>query len=141
MTETNDTDLPVTGGCMCGAVRFSIAAAPIAQRICWCRSCQYHGAGNATVSAIFPFDALTVTGEVRDYEMVADSGNVMRRGFCPRCGTPLFNRGSRRPEIFVVRVGALDHPERFPPKSQIWASRRPAWVKDLLHIPEVAGQP
>lgn len=137
----HETPLPITGGCLCGAVRFSIAAQPIAQRMCWCRICQYSAAGNATVSVLFPSDALTLAGEIRDYAITADSGNRMHRSFCPTCGTPLFNRGSRRPEVLVVRVGALDHPERFPPGTQIWASRRPAWVEGLLHIPAVAGQP
>ncbi len=140
MSDAGEPQLPITGGCMCGAVRYSIDALPVVQRMCWCRLCQQNAAGGPTVSAIFPTEAISVTGEVRHFEVVADSGNVMRRAFCPQCGTPLFNRGSRRPEMTVVRVGSLDHPEQFPPHTQIWASRRPAWVDDLPNIPMVAGQ-
>ena len=45
------------GGCLCGAVRFEIRTdAPLAVRQCWCRVCQYVGAGSGTVNAMFPKD-------------------------------------------------------------------------------------
>ncbi len=68
--------MEITGGCLCRAVRYSIGAAPIVTRTCWCRVCQYIGAGSATVNACFPSAALTVSGELRDYHLVAASGNL-----------------------------------------------------------------
>ena len=47
----------ITGGCLCGQVRFEIDARPIAMRLCWCRDCQYFASGNATVNVVFPSDA------------------------------------------------------------------------------------
>ena len=50
--------MAITGGCLCGAVRFEIEAdAPLGVRQCWCRVCQYLGAGSGTVNAIFRKDA------------------------------------------------------------------------------------
>ena len=47
--------MAITGGCLCGAVRFTIEAdEPLGVRQCWCRVCQYLGAGSGTVNAIFP---------------------------------------------------------------------------------------
>lgn len=66
--------MEITGGCLCKAVRYSINAAPVATRACWCRVCQYLGAGNATVNVCFPSNALKVSGALGDYRMVADSG-------------------------------------------------------------------
>ena len=82
--------MPVTGGCLCQAVRYTISAEPIVTRVCWCRLCQYLGAGSAAVNACFPSAALTVRGSLTDYRSTADSGNIMHRTFCPTCGTRCF---------------------------------------------------
>src|SRR2546430_11751999 len=70
--------MEITGGCLCRAVRYSISAAPIVTRTCWCRVCQYLGAGNATVNACFPSAALTVSGELRDYCLIAEDRKSTR---------------------------------------------------------------
>ena len=76
----------ITGGCLCKAVRYEITSAPITARACWCRLCQYLGAGSGTVNAVFKKDTVTVTGQLSDYTDIADSGRHMHRLFCPKIG-------------------------------------------------------
>lgn len=90
--------MTITGGCLCGAVLYRISADPIAARTCWCRACQYTGAGNATVNVVFPSGAVSVEGPLTDYACKADSGNTMHRSFCPVCGTPVFTQSEARPQ-------------------------------------------
>lgn len=116
------------GGCLCGAVRISINAEPLAARMCWCRLCQYLGGGSATVNVCFPADAVTVVGNVRWHDSVADSGTAMRRGFCPACGTPLFSNAESRPHLTFVRAGALDDPDLIGPQAVIWTQAAPQWA-------------
>ncbi|WP_119299553.1 GFA family protein [Dongia deserti] len=132
---------PVTGRCFCGAVRFEFDHAPIAVRACWCRDCQYLATGNASVNAIFRTEGFNVTGEVGEYVSTAESGNIMRRRFCPRCGTHLFSQSSARPELMVVRVGALDDREVGGPQSVIWTKSAPSWGFVDRDLPHSAGQP
>jgi len=55
--------LAITGGCLCGAVRYEVRAeAPLGARYCWCRVCQYLGAGTGAVSALFRTEDLDVSG-------------------------------------------------------------------------------
>jgi len=75
----------IDGGCLCRAVRFRVTGKPMAVRTCWCRLCQYLGAGSATVNVCFATDNVATTGEVSWYASKADSGNDLRRGFCPNC--------------------------------------------------------
>jgi hypothetical protein len=130
-----------TGGCLCRAVRYEIAAEPIATRFCWCRVCQYFGAGNATVNTAFPKGALATSGETRDYQSVADSGSHMHRRFCPICGTHLFSEAESRPHLVFVRVGTLDEPARVRPSATIWASSAPSWACIDESLPRIEGQP
>lgn len=116
-----------TGGCLCGAVRYRLSAEPVVSRVCWCRDCQ-RLAGNGTVNAIFPSAAIEVTGTTAEYTSTADSGNQVRRRFCPRCGSQLFADSSGRPGLTVVRLGTLDDPSSVTPSANIWAGSAPAWA-------------
>jgi len=121
--------MPISGGCLCKQLRYEIAAdAPIVARVCWCRVCQYLGAGSATANAVFPRDAVTITGERKRYTSIADSGSVMHRSFCPDCGTPVFSESETRPDLIIARVGTLDDPELGKPMATIWARSAPSWA-------------
>jgi len=134
--------MAITGGCLCGQARFSIAAeAPLAVRQCWCRVCQYFGAGNATVNALFSAEAVTTTGELTDFVSNADSGSVMHRRFCPNCGTPVFTASEARPHLLIVRAGALDDPELAAPQGTIWTKSAPRWACHDPNLPQTEGQP
>jgi hypothetical protein len=131
----------ITGGCLCGAVRYVAIAEPLVVRACWCRVCQYFASGNATINLAFPADAVTLTGELRDFASVADSGNHMHRRFCVRCGVQVTSAADERPHLLIIRAGTLDDPARFAPQAQIWTSAAPAWAKLDPSLPQIAGQP
>ena len=133
--------LEITGGCRCGAVRYRTSAEPLMTRVCWCRDCQYLGAGSGTVNVVFPKAAFTISGAPGDYVSLSDSGNVMHRKFCTACGTPLFSEAESRPHLIFIRAGALDDPNIVKPATTIWVSQAPAWACIDPALPKVAGQP
>jgi hypothetical protein len=133
--------MSISGGCLCKAVRYTISASPIVTRVCWCRVCQYIGAGGGTVNVCFPSDAVAVNGELREYRLVADSGNPMLRRFCPQCGTHLFTGTTARPHLVFVRAGTLDDPELAHPAMTIWTRSAPTWACFDERIPKVERQP
>lgn len=131
----------ITGGCLCKRVRYQLTAPPIAMRLCWCRDCQYFASGNATVNVVFPSEALTVEGELRDFQSVAESGNRMHRRFCPECGTHMFSAAESRPHLVIVRNGTLDDTELLKPSATIWTASAPEWAWIDETLPQHAGQP
>lgn len=133
--------MEITGGCLCRAVRYSLSGAPIVTRVCWCRVCQYIGAGSGSVNVCFPSAALAVSGGLRDYPLTSDSGNRMHRRFCPECGTHLFSAAESRPHLIFVRAGTLDDPEVARPAVTIWTSAAPSWACFNEHLPRVERQP
>ena len=131
----------ITGGCLYKAVRYTVTAAPMVTRQCWCRECQYLGGGSTTVNVCFPSNAMTVTGATTTFSSIAASGNRMLRQFCPTCGTPLFSAAESRPHLIFARVGTLDDPELVKPDMTIWVKSAPKWACIDTTIPMVDGQP
>jgi hypothetical protein len=133
--------MKIGGGCLCGAVRYESAAEPLVTRVCWCRLCQYLGAGSGTVNVCFQTASVTVHGTVSDYVSIADSGNVLHRRFCPACGTPMFSAAESRPHLVFVRAGTLDDPEIAQPALTIWTATAPSWACFAADLPRVEKQP
>jgi hypothetical protein len=131
----------MTGKCLCGAVRYRITAEPIVTRACWCRLCQYLGAGSGTVNTCFPSESVSIEGRLSDYVSVADSGARMHRRFCGICGTQMFSAAESRPQLLFIRAGTLDTPELVRPAATIWTAAAPSWACIDAQIPSFAGQP
>lgn len=104
------------GGCLCGRVRLVAIGQPYRVGICHCLDCRKHHGALFHASAIFPQDAVTITGEVREFA---------GRFFCSNCGSSVFSRSGNEVE---VNLGALDAPDRFEPTYELWTIRREAWL-------------
>lgn len=129
-----------SGRCLCGDVSYRITAEPVVSRICWCRDCQ-RIASNGTVNAIFPSQAIAVSGTPAEYLRTADSGQQVRRRFCARCGSHLFADSTGRPGLTVVRLGTLDEPSSIRPSANIWSGSAPAWACLDRALERVERQP
>lgn len=111
----------VSGGCLCGAVRLVAVGQPFRVGICHCLDCRRHHGALFHASAIFSEQAVTITGETRDFA---------GRFFCPRCGSSVFSRSGDEVE---VNLGALDAPDQFVPTYELWTIRREAWLPPFPH--------
>jgi hypothetical protein len=131
----------LTGGCECGAIRYECSAAPIMAGHCHCGSCQKaSGTGHASHMMV-PRAALRITGEARFYERTADSGNTVRRAFCPSCGAPVYGESSGWPDVMTLRAGSLDDPELFRPGMVVYAARAPSWDHMDPELPSFPKMP
>ena len=106
----------VSGGCLCGDVGLLAVGQPYRVGLCHCLDCRKHHGALFHASAIFPAEAVTITGLTHDYA---------GRHFCPRCGSPVFSRSGDEIE---VNLGSLDAPNQFMPTYELWTSRREAWL-------------
>ncbi|MBH3447210.1 GFA family protein [Pseudomonas moraviensis] len=108
-----------TGGCLCGDVRFQASGEPYRVGLCHCLDCRKVQGALFHASAIFPEDAVTISGETHEYQ---------GRHFCPRCGSSVFNRSGDEVE---VNLGALDAPDQLKPTYESWIVRRESWLPDF----------
>jgi hypothetical protein len=121
--------MPTTfrGGCLCGAIRYEIAAEPMFGGQCQCLDCQHEtGGGHANFMA-FPAEAVNLTGTPRFYKVKAESGNTLRRGFCPTCGSPVVGATSGLRGVTTISAGSFDDPSVFKPQFVCYTSRGHAW--------------
>ena len=124
--------MPTTyqGGCQCGAIRYEITAEPMMAGHCQCLDCQHETGGGHASFLAFPADAVKLTGTPRFYEVKADNGNTMRRGFCPTCGSPVVAATSGLPGVTTITAGSLDDPSVFKPEFVCYTTRGHDW--DLI---------
>ena len=122
-----------TGGCQCGAVRFAIDDELGRASLCHCRMCQ-----KAFGSFCGPLVSAHGLRWTRDGPKYFRSSNLVQRGFCEHCGTPL----TFEPDAGVanVAIGALDDPNVAVPVIQLAMSERLTWFADLASLPGEATQ-
>ena len=80
---------PMTGGCLCGAIRYSVDA-PLQNIVaCHCSHCRKASGAGASHNALVPSSAVAFTaGKPKTYTDTAHSGNTLYRHFCGDCGSP-----------------------------------------------------
>ena len=123
----------VTGGCLCGAVRYQAKPKQDTAYYCHCRDCQIGSASTFTV-AVFcdQRDFQLKSGRLSTYSTTADSGRRLERKFCPQCGTPMIWTGEGFPGVVLVSLSSLDDPEAYQPVHEGWTDSAVSWCR----IPE-----
>ena len=102
--------IPVTGGCLCGAVRYESQEPPIEGYYCHCTMCQKHYGSLFGATVKFSKTALRFTkGQPAYYR----SSVVAQRGFCSTCGSPIAFLYDALPDVWIS-IGSLDHPNNWP---------------------------
>jgi len=121
-----------TGGCQCGAIRFRVSGPLKDASICHCRMCQKaFGAYYAPLVSVRQTDFQWTRGERKIFR----SSNVVSRGFCGDCGTPLTYEA---PDGMAIAAGAFDDPAAFAPTMQFGTEGKIAFVD---HLHELPGHP
>ncbi|KQS68009.1 aldehyde-activating protein [Rhizobium sp. Leaf371] len=117
------------GGCQCGAVRFRAEGRLTDASICHCRMCQKaFGAYYAPLVSVRGATFEWTRGERKTFR----SSNVVTRGFCGDCGTPLTYEA---PDGMAIASGAFDDPSAFAPVTQFGTEAKIAFVDRLQDLP------
>jgi hypothetical protein len=116
----------LTGGCLCGAVRFEISEPPISASYCHCTRCQRRTGTAASAQArIVPGSLRVVSGEehVRTFE---PEGGFPKE-FCSACGSALWSRNPENPDALSVRMGAFDEDPGVRPSYRQYVAYAAQW--------------
>jgi hypothetical protein len=100
-------ETPLTGGCLCGGVRFEVTAPPLEAGYCHCTRCQRRtGTAAANSARLEPGAFRIVSGEELVRVYTPEDG--FEKGFCSACGSALFSRDRDDHSRVLARMGAFD---------------------------------
>jgi hypothetical protein len=129
------------GGCLCGSIRFECRSEPVTAVFCHCPDCRRAHAAPYAACALMPSGSVALlSGEPVRYAVVADSGAVVFREFCGRCGTHLFSGSEAYPEQRTVKIAALDDPAAIAPVAHVWTKSSIPWAYTDDGLPRFTKQ-
>ena len=119
--------LPVTGGCLCAAIRYVSDAPPVRGAFCHCSICR-RSYGLLGAFLRFGPGVRFERGAPVHYR----SSAIARRGFCGACGAALTFAYDGNPDLWVT-LGSLDHPEDWPmTPDAAWGPSRHVETESML---------
>jgi hypothetical protein len=95
----------LTGGCMCGAVRYEISEQPMFGALCHCNRCRPQSGSAFSTVVFIKRSTLRLEGETTVFEDVGASGKRVGRRCCARCGSPLTTEPDAVPDLMMVNDG------------------------------------
>jgi len=134
-------DPPYTGSCLCGAVRWRLAARPLAVNACHCMDCKKSTGATNVLMLLAKSEDFSSTGETQTYRKKADSGRELDIHRCAKCGTRMFHRNMASQALVFITAGTLDDPSWAIPTSHIWVEKISPGVTMQEDAIKVVGQP
>ena len=126
--EPSQTDAAwVSGGCLCGGVRYEVdPTGAFDAGYCHCSMCRRASGAPVLAWALLRRDTFRlITGALNHYR----SSDVCRRAFCPTCGSQLFYEIPNEPDMIGIHTATLDHPAPLPlrPRLHMFADDQLCW--------------
>jgi hypothetical protein len=121
-------ELPLTGGCLCGGVRFEVTRPPLRAGYCHCTRCQRRtGSGYSVQARIEPGSLRVTAGE--DLIRVYEPPDGFLKFFCSGCGSALWSQDPSDSEVKSVRLGAFDRDPGIRPSYHQFVAYAAPWER------------
>ena len=112
----------MTGGCLCGQVRYSATAEPAIVAVCHCKNCQKQTGTAFSVVIGVPRSAIST------FHDTGDSGQSVDRNFCSECGSPISSDVAVMQDIVFIKAGTLDDTTWLDPKMHVYCDSAQNWT-------------
>ncbi len=137
--EREQATAPMSGGCLCGAVRFSVSAERLSAHICHCAMCRRWGGGPAFAVDCGDAVAFEGEGDIRLHR----SSEWAERAFCAVCGSGLYWRAVEGAGIgrdYILNAGLFDDQSRLTLGGEIFVDDAPGWYSFAGEHPRKTGE-
>ena len=123
---------PIEGSCQCGGVTYKLLEPPIKVLACHCRECQKLSTSAFSITALVKASSVEFSGEMAEWQRMADSGNVNGANFCPTCGNRIYHFNPADPDHIKLKPSTLADTSIIQPTTHLWVSQKQDWYQ----IPE-----
>ena len=120
-----------TATCRCGQLKARCEGEPVRISVCHCLDCQRRTGSAFAAQARWPDNQVTISGEAKTWERIADSGHRATYRFCPHCGSTLTYVIEGWPGVVAVPIGAFADPTFPEPRFSVYEHRKHGWVAIL----------
>jgi hypothetical protein len=118
-------ELPLTGGCACGGVRWELHQPPLLGGYCHCTRCQRRTGTASSINVVIdPASFTLVQGEELVREWQPEGGAA--KSFCSRCGSALWS-GPPGGGAVGLRLGTFDRDPEVEPSYRQFVAYAAPW--------------
>ena len=118
----------ISGGCLCGEVRFKVPVSPTIQTLCFCSDCQKISGSSSYSAYLIPLDQLVlIKGLPLSFTVKSDAGRNNCRKFCGNCGSRLW--AELEFGLASVNGMAFDEKRFFNPTHNHRLENAPDWCR------------
>ncbi|MGB0907989.1 MAG: GFA family protein [Maricaulaceae bacterium] len=113
-----------TGSCLCGSVSFKADGEPMFTGNCHCEDCRKAtGASYATIVFMGQSD-VEMSGDLSTFDHTADSGTVLTKSFCGKCGGTVATQNSARAGMIGLMAGVINEHDIVKPGMNVYAGNK-----------------
>ena len=127
----------VSGGCLCGRIRYQAEIFPRNAYFCHCTVCQKSSGAPAEIGVPIKAGSLQYLKGEPKYFVTSESG---KRGFCSECGSRLVWQASNPEDDWLTNLslGSLDRPAEVGMSSHTFTDTQLPWYQVCEHLPKFA---
>ena len=119
----------LTGGCICGEVKYKLTEAPLFTQACHCKDCKILTGSSYVINSSVLENTLIVEGKISPSEgLKGGSGKPCKAYFCTKCGTYVYADYDSAVKRLTLRTKTFDNPENFPPQVHIFTKDKDPWL-------------
>ena len=114
--------------CQCGQLTVDLPGPTVAVVACHCLACQRRTGSPFGLAAYYPHDQIMIHGKATRFDRTTDLDGMFENYFCPSCGSTVYFRGSKNPDVTGIAIGAIVDPHDMVPVRSVWEQSRHSWV-------------
>lgn len=130
----------LSGGCLCGRIRYEIEGKPRFMYQCYCGKCRAASGASFVTNIIVDAARFRITAGKESLAAYESSPQKFRH-FCSSCGSPIYSHGEKTKHVVSVRCGTLNQDPGVRVAYHAFVASKAPWADICDDQPQFAEWP